>query len=302
MAYYKENNVLVDCDECIVYILRKIQEKSPFEIKNLRDDKHENKKLLLGFIIRTLYRLKEYDKAPNSSRKEVTKSLLEHGQFTGEEIENVFEEYSYESMYYSDEFFEEHPEIDLKQIIEADISGLGSSSSEEYPFPLEKKYNFPLSGCDLTIAFELCPIDIETLHCPDCGMEVTNTPDNVSWGSQDLICPSCSSKKDDIFDITGRIISGNPKHHGSWDNQQPEFEYMGTDYFCVLHPNCKESKRSDGKGVMLVNGVWADSTESHKDRVVLSLECIDCGAKNALKPFLKESKIPLLNIHKAEIY
>ncbi|MCM1987932.1 helix-turn-helix domain-containing protein [Methanococcoides seepicolus] len=301
MPYCKENDVLVDCDECIVHILRKIQNKSLFEIKMLRSTGQESRKLLLEFIIRTLYRLKDYDEAPNSSRKEVTNILVEHGQFTEEEIDNIFEEYSNESMYYSNEFFEEHPNIDLKKVIHAEISSLGSPSSEEYPFPLEKRYDFPFSGCDLTIAFGLCPINIETLSCPDCGMEITNTPDNVGWPSQDLICPSCSSKKENEFDTRGIIISGNPKHHGSWKSQQPEFKFMGTDYFGILHPKCKESKRPDGKGVMLVNGIWTDSTERNRDRIVLSLECRDCGAKNALKPFLKDNKIPVLNIHKAEI-
>ncbi|WP_406661394.1 ATP-binding protein [Methanolobus sp. ZRKC3] len=301
MTYYKENDVLVQCDECVIHILRKLQEKEPFEIKNLRTTEEENKKHLLEFIIRTLYRLKEHEKAPNSSRISVTNDLLDHGQFTKEEIDNRFEECSHESVYYSDEFFEEHPDIDLEQIIKADIECLGDFSSEEYPLPLEKKYSFPFSGCDLTIAFDLCPFDVEIISCPDCGMEVTNTPDNVDWFSQDLICPYCLPKRENEFDTRGHLISGNPKHHGSWKTQHPEFEYMGTDYFCILHPNCKESKRADGKGVMLVSGVWTDSTERQRDRVVLSLECRDCGAKNALKPFIRDSKIPLLNIHKAEI-
>ena len=301
MPSFKENNVLVQCDECIVNILRKIKHKNPFEIKDFRPTEQESKKLLLEFIIRTLYRLNEPDKAPDQSREKVTNSLVEHGQFSKEEIDDIFEEYSYESQYYSEEFFERHPDIDFEQLIEAEFSGLGSLSPEEYPFPLENKYNFPFSGCDLTIHLGLCPIDIETLSCPDCGMEITNTPNYVDWFTQALICPSCTSKKENEFDTKGNVISGNPKHHGSWKTQVPEFEYMGTDYFCILHPNCKKSERADGKGVMLASGIWTDSTERHRDRVVLSLECIYCGAKNALKPYLKDNKIPMLNIHKAEI-
>lgn len=300
MTFYKKNGVLVDCEECTILILRKVQEKTPFEIVNIRDDEHKSRKLLLELIIRTLYHLKEYRKAPNSSREKVTNSLLDHGQFTKEEIDSIFEEYSHETPHYSEEFYDEHPEIDHKQVSEAMISCLGSSS-KEYPLPLEKEYHFPFSGCDLAIALNLCPVDIEKLYCPDCGREITNTPDNTGLSCKDLLCPFCLTERADEFDTKGCIMEGNPVHHGSWETQHPEFEYMGTDYFCVMHPNCKESKRPDGKGVMVVNGVWTDSTERQSDRVVLSLECVYCGARNALKPFLKDSKIPLLNVHKADI-
>ena len=47
---------------------------------------------------------------------------------------------------------------------------------------------------------------------------------------------------------------------------------------------------------MVVNGVWVDDS----GRVVLGLECIYCGARNALKPFTKGGKIPLLNESGAE--
>ena len=42
---------------------------------------------------------------------------------------------------------------------------------------------------------------------------------------------------------------------------------------------------------MEVNGVWIDDV----GRIVLSLECVYCGARNALKPFTKQGEIPLLN-------
>lgn len=294
-----ENGVLVQCDECIVKLLRCLEGKKHFAIKENLTGEDEGRNLLLEFIIWTLYRLYDCDKAPSASREKVTKKLIEHGQFSKGQIDEIFEKYSYESTYYTEEFFEQHPEITFESASEARISCLWSSA--EYPLPSEKKYNFSHSGCELIISLGLCPIDVKVFECPSCGMEITNTPDNVTRDSHDLVCPTCTNQKKNEFDTKGIIISGNPKHHGSWGNLKPEFVYTGTDYFIVLHKDCEKSTRPDGKGVMLVNGLWHDTIEGHRDRVVLGLECMDCGAKNALKPFTKEDRIPFLNVHKEEI-
>jgi hypothetical protein len=166
------------------------------------------------------------------------------------------------------------------------------SSSEENALPYEEKYNFLPYDCDYRRLLGLCRMDVEILECPDCGRPVSNTPSNVSYGySRSLICPFCIGKREDEFDNRGLAKPGNPLHHGIWDTQEPEFHFSGTDYFMVAHPKCRKSTRDDKKGPMFVNGIWVDAG----GKVVLGLECIYCGARNALKPFVKDEQIPLLD-------
>lgn len=303
MSYYYENKILVNCNECITNILKYVRELNPFAIKDDLGDNQDNRKKLLESIISTLYYSSDFAKAPNSSREKITESLLNHGQFNKDEIDEIFEDYSIHSADYSNEFFENHPDIDIMELIKIDISNLGLSSdeSDESNFFTEKQYNFPSSGCDYKYMLGLCPQDIEKLECPDCGNLITNTPENVTWScTHDLICPSC--KKEDEFDIKGIIRRGYPKHHGRWATQQPEFIYEGTDYFHILHPKCRKSNRSDGKGVMLVNGIWSDSSNNSQDRIVLSLECTQCGIRNAIKPSMfKDRPVPLLDVNKERV-
>jgi len=294
MSHFFENGILVHCNECITNILRKVNEKIPFEIKDFKSDEQESRKESLEFIINTLYQQCDSKKSFESRREEVTKSLLNHGQFKKEEIDSVFEENSYESEDYSNEFYEKLSAEDQEEIHKRIFSG-------EPQLIKEIKYKFASSFCDYKDLIGFCVMDIETYKCPDCGKDVTNTPDNVKWNTKDLICHECSDAQN-IFDTKGLVkINDIPMHHGSWEIQEPEFEYSGTDYFFVLHPNCPQSKRPDHKGIMVVNGLWADSSEDTQNRVVLGLECLACGAKNALKPFLlnkfTERNVPLLDIN-----
>ena len=208
-------------------------------------------------------------------------SLIEHGQFTQEEIDEIFNQHSYESTDYTDEFIENHPEIDFLDRF-----------TEEHDEVLEVKYNFPHSDCLYKDLIGFCRMEVEVLACPDCNGEITNTPDNVTFGYEhDLVCPKCLREREDEFDMKGLVKAGWPAHHGQWDSQEPEFVHTGTDYFAVLHPRCARSQRDDKKGYMEVSGIWMDDC----GRVVLSLECKDCGARNALKPLKKNGVIPLLN-------
>lgn len=282
MVQKVENDILVECDECLQYIKLNVEEKKPFLIKESREE-------TLEFIIRTLYRSKDYDNFPNLSRYEVTQDLVNHNQFKKEEIDIIFEEYSYNTVDYSHEFLEVNG-IDIRELGNARIDILGDPFAE-WPFPKETKYSFPFSDCDHTMYLGLCRMDIEMLECPECGMTVTNSPSNVSLGyEKNLICPYCFNKREDEFDVKGLLKPGYPIHHGIWDTQEPEFLFSGTDYFAFAHPKCRKSKRDDGKGPMFVNGLWVDSC----GRVVLSLECEYCGARNALKPFTKDKKQPPL--------
>ncbi len=293
MTHVFENGILVSCDECIIDIKRRLKQKIPFEIKDFRDDPEASRKETLEFIIATLYHSENCLERPHSCRKKITKLLLEHGQFKEEEINEIFDKHSYKSTNYSLEFMENHPEEDF---IKLTMERFGIER-DKTPITEETKYNFPFSGCDYKMFIGFCRMDVEILKCPDCGNEVMNTPDNVTMGYEhDLVCPFCINNREDEFDTKGLLKPGNPCHHGFWDTQKPEIIYTGTDYFAIFHPKCKKSKREDKKGLMVVNGVWVDES----GRVVLGLECIYCGARNALKPFTKGGKIPLLNESGAE--
>ena len=292
MTYLIENGILVHCNECIVDIKKRIGDKKAFDIKKFRDAIEESRKETLEFIISTLYHSNNCMDTPQFCRKNITKTLLEHGQFKKEEIDEIFNENSYKSTSYSNEFVKDHPEIDFVELILPLYT-----KPEESPIVEEETYSFPFPSCDYIMFIGFCKMNVKILKCPDCGNEVTNTPDNVTIGyERDLVCPVCLNKRKDEFDNKGLIKVGRPKHHGYWLSQKPELVYTGTDYFAVFHPKCAKSPRDDKKGFMEVNGLWIDDC----GRIVLSLECIYCGARNALKPFTKRGGVPLLNESGAE--
>ena len=293
MTHYIENSILVHCDECILDIKKRIRDGEKFSIKRFCDTIEESRKETLKFIVSTLYHSNDCRDTPQSCRKNITESLAEHKQFTKEEIDEIFDDNSYKSTDYSNEFVKNHPEIDFTRLIITQYA----KPKEESSIVEEEKYNFPFSSCDYRMFIGFCKMDVEILKCPDCGNEVTNTPDNVTIGHErDLVCPVCSTKKKDEFDNKGLIKVGRPTHHGNWQSQEPELIYTGTDYFAIIHPKCTKSPRPDKKGFMEVNGLWVDDC----GRIVLSLECIYCGARNALKPFTKSGGVPLLNESGAE--
>ena len=290
MAFKIENEILVECDECIQNIKKNVDEHIHFEIIDFANNSEESRKRTLEYIVNILYNLNDDYNCPKSSREKVTTDLASHNQFKKEEIDEIFEKYSYETTDYSQEFLNLN-NVNTSMLAEAIVESFGNPVYE-WPFPKEIKYNFPFSDCDYAMLLGLCMMDVEILKCSDCGRNISNSPSNVSFGyDKSIICPVCVSEREDEFDMKGLIRSGNPTHHGTWDAQIPEFLFSGTDYFLIAHPKCKKSERPDGKGPMLVNGVWMDSC----GRVVLGLECIYCGARNALKPFTKDKQIPLLD-------
>lgn len=368
MSYSIEKDVIVNCDECIIDINKKLKEKRKFKIIRFQkylcslkqelkiylkngnvdtelilaihrgdgfftigpvlsnnafispiDDKHwevtdnskkyiiedleeqlnvfllntkeESRKKILKIIINILFNQVEnsFDN-PKLSRDIVTKKLLKHGQFTEEEIDNVFKEHSFETIQYTQEFERNHPEIDVNNL----WSSLMRGDIKESEMIKETKYTFYETYYCIELGMlELCKIKrkVKMMKCPYCGRYTTNTPDNIT-PNYDLICRYCNQESDDEFDTTGIIIPGRPRHHGVWQSQKPEFLFSGTDYFGIIHPKCKKSVQKDNKGIMEVNGIWIDDC----GRIILGLECKYCGARNALKPFLKNEKIPLLDV------
>lgn len=231
-------------------------------------DKELQKKILISetfpsdtdsliFVTATLFRLNGGYDNPETVRDNVTNKLIEHGQFSETDISSIFDKYLIKS---------------------GDLT----------------EPRFPTFSCDYKMKKGFCPIssEIEKFVCPDCGYEVLNIPENVTMDySKSLICPSCLLDREDEFDNRGTIIAGAPIHHGTWITQKPEIFLTETDYFSILHQPCRKSPRDDKKGEMVVNGVWIDDER----RVVLSLECRFCHARNAIKPIVGEECIIPLN-------
>ena len=120
-----------DLDEMI----KKIQNKSPFEIQ----DSERSRPASLRVIISKLYYSLDYEKEPQATRQKVTQLLLYHGQFSREEIDEIFRSSAKETTAYSMEFLKQHPEVAKAEAL----------NSKEFPDesegekPKEIKYIFP---------------------------------------------------------------------------------------------------------------------------------------------------------------
>lgn len=117
MTHYIENSILVHCDECILDTKKRIRDGEKFSIKRFCDTIEESRKETIKFIVSTLYHSNDCRDTPQSCRKNITESLAEHKQFTKEEIDEIFDDNSYKSTDYSNEFVKNHPEIDFTRLI-----------------------------------------------------------------------------------------------------------------------------------------------------------------------------------------
>lgn len=88
-------------------IIEKIKEKIPFELK----DNERSRTWSLRVIISKLYYSLDYEIEPQATRKKVTQLLLYHGQFSKEEVDEIFQASAKETTEYSMEFLRQHPEI-----------------------------------------------------------------------------------------------------------------------------------------------------------------------------------------------
>jgi len=123
-----------DLDE----LIQKIKNKSPFDLK----DSERSRPTSLRVIISKLYYSLDYENEPQATRQKVTQLLLYHGQFSREEIDEVFRSSAKETTAYSMEFLKQHPEV-------AKVEALKSkefpdeTEGEEGEIPKEIKYIFP---------------------------------------------------------------------------------------------------------------------------------------------------------------
>jgi hypothetical protein len=123
-----------DLDEMI----KKIQNKSPFEIQ----DSERSRPASLRVIISKLFYALEYEKEPQATRQKVTQLLLYHGQFSREEIDEIFQSSAKETTAYSLEFLKQHPEVAKAEALKSKEFP-DESEGEEGEIPKEIKYIFP---------------------------------------------------------------------------------------------------------------------------------------------------------------
>jgi len=122
-------------------IIQKIKNKSPFELK----DNERSRPSSLRVIISKLFYSLDYEKEPQATRQKITQLLLYHGQFSREEIDEIFQLSAKETTSYSIEFLKQHPEIAKAEALRSkefpdEIEG------EEGEKPKEIKYIFPHYG------------------------------------------------------------------------------------------------------------------------------------------------------------
>lgn len=119
-------------------IIKKIKDKSPFELKN----NERSRTWSLRVIISKLYYSLDYENEPQATRKKVTQLLLYHGQFSKEEIDEMFQLSAKETTEYSIEFLKLHPEIAQTETLKSkefpdEIKREGEKKTKEI------KYIFP---------------------------------------------------------------------------------------------------------------------------------------------------------------
>lgn len=88
-------------------IIEKIKNRVPFETK----DNEKSRPRSLRVIISKLYYSLDYEKEPQATRQKVTQLLVYHGQFSKEEIDEIFQSSAKETTKYSMEFLKQHPDV-----------------------------------------------------------------------------------------------------------------------------------------------------------------------------------------------
>lgn len=284
MVALYENGILYKCDECYRYLDKKIENNEPFY--NIPSEyKHE---LLICIVTMLTKNHGDIYSKPKETRKLITEYILQNSSFDENEIDDVFKQFSRKTCHvFTPEFLQDHPEVNTDIQLQKNII-FGKAPDKYY----ETVYYFPVNTCAWINEMNLCPMTLIVERCIDCGQSVINWPENTLSLSHDLVCHRCYHSGDPYYCKKGIVKKGRPDHHGQWDCGPPEFVFSGTDYFAILHPHCQNASETDGMGFMDVSGLYVDDC----GRIVLSLECRFCGAKNAIKPFVKRGNIPLLTI------
>jgi hypothetical protein len=121
-------------------MIQKIKQKSPFELK----DNERSRSWSLRVIISKLFYSLDYENEPQETRNKVTQLLLYHGQFSREEIDEIFQSSAKETTNYSREFLKQHPEVAMAEAKRNKEFPEEDEGQEERP--KEIKYIFPHYG------------------------------------------------------------------------------------------------------------------------------------------------------------
>ena len=119
-------------------IIDKIKTKAPFALK----DNEKSRPRSLRVIISKLYYSLDYENEPQATKEKVTQILLYHGQFSKEEIDNIFQSSAKETTVYSIEFLKRHPEIAKAEALKSKEFP-DEAEEEEGERIKEIKYIFP---------------------------------------------------------------------------------------------------------------------------------------------------------------
>jgi hypothetical protein len=122
-------------------IIQKIKQKSPFELKGNERSRPSS----LRVIVSKLFYSQDYKNEPQETRKKVTQLLLYHGQFSREEIDEIFQLSAKETTDYSLEFLKTHPEVAMTEA-KRNKEFPEENEGEEGERPKEIKYIFPHYG------------------------------------------------------------------------------------------------------------------------------------------------------------
>jgi hypothetical protein len=128
------NTSQYDLDEMI----EKIKNKSPFELKNNPRSRPSS----LRVIVSKLYYSLDYEKEPQATRQKVTQLLLFHGQFSKEEVDEIFQSSAKETTAYSMEFLKQHLEVAKSEALKSKEFP-DEAGGEEREKVKEIKYIFP---------------------------------------------------------------------------------------------------------------------------------------------------------------
>ena len=138
----------------------------------------------------------------------------------------------------------------------------------EEPFECEKCRQI-LAKNDEELKKTVIEREVNAYICPECYEKISDTPMNwcheTTDGQNAVMCPKCHA-----------FLNGLPLiHHGEATGKVAPF-YSGTDYFGFRHNPCGGKKWG---GFCTIYAVLIDK----QGRVIFNLQCMDCGAIDALK-------------------
>lgn len=184
-----ENDSLVGCTACYEWTKQQLESKTPFDIPD-RYNEHFGKEDFLEMFISFLntslrvenHRISAYE-YPKSTRKIITKLIVEHGQFSKTEVDAIFNKALISSRTPPMEFWVGNKGKEREEIQKALTTSKGHYI----------RYNLTHTLCDIWDMLGFCPIEVKKAPCVHCGKKIKNWPISISVCSDDLLCIDCAS-------------------------------------------------------------------------------------------------------------